>query len=63
MKYYLVFINKLDGFKVVAISAYDDYETQQQQLKIFKDRLEQYGFDRLSFPEVEFHEVQEVSEI
>lgn len=63
MKYYIVFINNLDGFKVVSISSYDDYETQQQQFKIFKDRLDEYGFDWLGFPQVEFHEVQEVNEI
>lgn len=63
MKYYLVFINRLDGFKVVSISSYDDYETQQQHFKIFKDKLDQYGSDWLDFPRVEFHEVQEISEI
>ncbi len=63
MKYYIVFINTLDGFKVVSISSYDDYETQQQQFNIFKDKLDQYGLDWLGFPQIAYHEIQLVSEV
>ena len=63
MKYYIVFINTLDGFKVVSISSYEDYETQQQQFNIFKDKLDQYGLDWLGFPQIEYHEIQLVSEV
>lgn len=63
MKYYLVFINTLDDFEVVCISSYDSYEEQQAALEKYNLRLEQYGFDWLGFPQVEFHKVQALSEV
>lgn len=63
MKYYLIFINKLDGFKVVAISSFDDYESQQDILKKYSKNLDEHGVDWLSVPQVEFHEIQTLSEV
>ncbi len=63
MKYYLAFINKTDGFKVVAISSYDDYDSQQEHLVKFNARLQEYGLDWLAYPEVEYHEIQAISEL
>ena len=63
MKYYLVFINNLGGFKVVSISSYDNYEEQQSMLEQCNLKLEEHGFDWLGFPQVEYHEVQAVSEV
>ncbi len=63
MKYYLIFINKLDGFKVVAISSFDDYESQQDILKKYSKNLDEHGVDWLRYPQVEFHEIQTLSEV
>lgn len=63
MKYYLIFINKLDGFKVVAISSFDDYESQQDILKKYSKNLDEHGVDWLGYPQVEFHEIQTLSEV
>ena len=63
MKYYIVFINKLDGFKVVAVTSYDDYDDQQKAIEKYNKRLSTYGFDWLGFPQVEYHEIQAISEV
>lgn len=63
MKYYVVFINKLEGFKVVAITSYEDYEDWQFALEKHNTRLSECGFDWLGFPQVEYHEVQGLSEV
>lgn len=63
MKYYIVFINKLDGFKVVAVSSYEDYDDQQKAIEEYNRRLSTYGFDWLGIPQVEYHEIQAISEV
>jgi hypothetical protein len=63
VKYYLVFINTLDGFETVCVNSYDSYEEQQAMLEKHNLRLEENGFDWLSFPQVEFHKVQAISEV
>lgn len=63
MKYYIAFINKLDGFKVVSVASYDEYEEQQEAVEKHNQRLSEYGFDWLGFPQVEYHEIQAISEV
>ena len=63
MKYYIVFINKLDGFKVVVVASYDDYDEQQKAIEKYNRRLSTYGFDWLGIPQVEYHEIQAISEV
>lgn len=63
MKYYLIFINTVDGFKVVAISTFDDNESLQKAYKQYEQKLSQNGFDWLGYPQVEYHQIQTLTEV
>lgn len=60
MKYYIIFLNH---GKVVSISSFDDYESQQKSYSEMQERLNQLGFDWLGFPQVEYDEIQTLSEV
>lgn len=62
MKHYLIFINNLDGLKVVAISTFDDEESLQKAYKKHEQKLSENGFDRLGYPQVEYHQIQTLTE-
>ena len=63
MKHYLIFINNLDGLKVVAISTFDDEESLQKAYKKHEQKLSQNGFDWLGYPQVEYHQIQTLAEV
>lgn len=63
MKHYLIFINNLDGFKVVAIISFDDEESLQKAYKKYEQKLSQNGFDWLGYPQVEYHQIQTLTEV
>lgn len=63
MKYYLIFINTLDGFEVVSISTFDDYESQQKAYELANGKLRENGSDWLGFNQGLYHKVQLLSEV
>lgn len=63
MKYYLIFINTLESFEVVAISTFDDNESLQKAYKQYEQKLSENGFDWLGYPQVEYHQLQILTEV
>lgn len=60
LKYYIIFINTLDGFKIVSINSYGSGEYEEYEADYFKfsSSLAQNGFDWIGGNQVEYHQIQ-----